>query len=61
MFLATIAFVVLFPNVVLWLPKMLLPESVGSYALSVNDHEILLETGRTWDDIVTLKERGTVL
>ena len=23
--------------------------------------EILLETGRTWDDIVTLKERGTVL
>ena len=30
-FLLTIAFVVLFPDVVLWLPKMLLPESVGCF------------------------------
>jgi len=30
-FLATIAFVVLMPEVVLWLPKLLLPESVGCF------------------------------
>ncbi len=30
-FLLTIAFVVLFPDVVLWLPKWLLPESVGCF------------------------------
>src|SRR5437773_6736930 len=30
-FLLTIAFCVLFPDVVLWLPKMLLPESVGCF------------------------------
>ncbi len=30
-FLLTIAFVVLFPDIVLWLPKMLLPESVGCF------------------------------
>jgi C4-dicarboxylate transporter, DctM subunit len=30
-FFLTIAFVVLFPDVVLWLPKMLLPESVGCF------------------------------
>ena len=30
-FLATIAFVVLFPQIVLWLPKVLLPESVGCF------------------------------
>ena len=30
-FIATIAFVVLFPDVVLWLPKALLPESVGCF------------------------------
>jgi C4-dicarboxylate transporter, DctM subunit len=30
-FLSTIAFVVLFPKVVLWLPKTLLPESVGCF------------------------------
>jgi C4-dicarboxylate transporter DctM subunit len=30
-FLLTIAFVVLFPEVVLWLPKTLLPESVGCF------------------------------
>jgi tripartite ATP-independent transporter DctM subunit len=30
-FIGTIAFVVLFPNIVLWLPKMLLPESVGCF------------------------------
>jgi hypothetical protein len=30
-FFATIAFVVLFPNVVLALPKWLLPESVGCF------------------------------
>src|SRR6476469_11077657 len=30
-FLATIAFTVLFPNVVLWLPKQFLPESVGCF------------------------------
>jgi C4-dicarboxylate transporter, DctM subunit len=30
-FLVTIAFCVLFPDVVLWLPKMLLPESVGCF------------------------------
>jgi C4-dicarboxylate transporter DctM subunit len=30
-FLATIAFVVLFPDVVLWLPKTLFPESVGCF------------------------------
>lgn len=30
-FLATIAFVVLFPDIVLWLPKQLLPESVGCF------------------------------
>jgi TRAP-type C4-dicarboxylate transport system permease large subunit len=30
-FLLTIAFCVQFPSVVLWLPKMLLPESVGCF------------------------------
>ena len=30
-FFLTIAFVVLFPNIVLWLPKLLLPESVGCF------------------------------
>src|SRR5262249_51915738 len=30
-FFATITFTVLFPNVVLWLPKQLLPESVGCF------------------------------
>jgi len=30
-FFATISFTVLFPNVVLWLPKQLLPESVGCF------------------------------
>jgi TRAP-type C4-dicarboxylate transport system permease large subunit len=30
-FLVTIAFCVQFPNVVLWLPKQLLPESVGCF------------------------------
>ena len=30
-FLLTIAFVVLFPDIVLWLPKWLLPESVGCF------------------------------
>ncbi len=30
-FLATIAFCVFFPDVVLWLPKLLLPESVGCF------------------------------
>jgi len=30
-FLLTIAFVVLFPDVVLWLPKQFLPESVGCF------------------------------
>jgi len=30
-FFLTIAFTVLFPDVVLWLPKMLLPESVGCF------------------------------
>src|SRR5437764_294741 len=30
-FLVTIAFTVLFPGVVLWLPKLLLPESVGCF------------------------------
>lgn len=30
-FFLTIAFVVLFPDIVLWLPKMLLPESVGCF------------------------------
>jgi C4-dicarboxylate transporter DctM subunit len=30
-FLLTIAFCVFFPEVVLWLPKMLLPESVGCF------------------------------
>ena len=30
-FLATIAFVVLFPDIVLWLPKTLFPESVGCF------------------------------
>lgn len=30
-FLLTIAFVVLFPDVVLYLPKLLLPESVGCF------------------------------
>ena len=30
-FFATIAFVVLFPEVVLWLPKQLIPESVGCF------------------------------
>jgi TRAP-type C4-dicarboxylate transport system permease large subunit len=30
-FLLTIAFCVLFPEVVLWLPKTLLPESVGCF------------------------------
>jgi C4-dicarboxylate transporter DctM subunit len=30
-FLLTIAFVVLFPDIVLWLPKRLLPESVGCF------------------------------
>jgi len=30
-FLLTIAFCVLFPDVVLWLPKWLLPESVGCF------------------------------
>ena len=30
-FFVTIAFVVLFPDIVLWLPKMLLPESVGCF------------------------------
>ena len=30
-FLLTIAFVVLFPEIVLWLPKQLLPESVGCF------------------------------
>jgi C4-dicarboxylate transporter DctM subunit len=31
MFLLTIAFTVLFPNVVLYLPKLLSPESVGCF------------------------------
>jgi TRAP-type C4-dicarboxylate transport system permease large subunit len=30
-FLLTIAFVVLFPDIVLWLPKQFLPESVGCF------------------------------
>ena len=30
-FFATIAFTVLFPDVVLWLPKKLLPQSVGCF------------------------------
>ena len=30
-FFATISFTVLFPNIVLWLPKQLLPESVGCF------------------------------
>jgi tripartite ATP-independent transporter DctM subunit len=30
-FLATIAFTVLFPDIVLWLPKVLFPESVGCF------------------------------
>ena len=30
-FFLTIAFTVVFPDVVLWLPKMLLPESVGCF------------------------------
>jgi TRAP-type C4-dicarboxylate transport system permease large subunit len=30
-FFATIAFVVVFPDVVLWLPKQFLPESVGCF------------------------------
>jgi TRAP-type C4-dicarboxylate transport system permease large subunit len=30
-FFATIAFVVLFPDIVLWLPKQFLPESVGCF------------------------------
>jgi hypothetical protein len=30
-FIVTIAFVVLFPDVVLYLPKLLLPESVGCF------------------------------
>jgi len=30
-FLLTIGFCVFFPDVVLWLPKMLLPESVGCF------------------------------
>jgi C4-dicarboxylate transporter, DctM subunit len=30
-FLATIAFCVFFPDIVLWLPKLLLPESVGCF------------------------------
>ena len=30
-FLITIGFVVLFPEIVLWLPKTLLPESVGCF------------------------------
>jgi TRAP-type C4-dicarboxylate transport system permease large subunit len=30
-FFATIAFVVVFPDIVLWLPKWLLPESVGCF------------------------------
>ena len=30
-FFATITFTVLFPNVVLWLPKQFLPESVGCF------------------------------
>jgi C4-dicarboxylate transporter, DctM subunit len=30
-FFLTIAFTVLFPDVVLWLPKMFLPESVGCF------------------------------
>ena len=30
-FLATIAFTVLFPDVVLWLPKQVFPESVGCF------------------------------
>jgi TRAP-type C4-dicarboxylate transport system permease large subunit len=30
-FLLTIAFVVAFPDIVLWLPKHLLPESVGCF------------------------------
>src|SRR4029079_18130025 len=30
-FFLTIAFVVLFPDIVLWLPKLLLPESVGCF------------------------------
>jgi C4-dicarboxylate transporter DctM subunit len=30
-FLITIAFTIYFPNVVLWLPKHVLPESVGCF------------------------------
>ena len=30
-FLATIGFCIFFPEVVLWLPKQLLPESVGCF------------------------------
>jgi TRAP-type C4-dicarboxylate transport system permease large subunit len=30
-FFATIAFTVMFPDIVLWLPKQLLPESVGCF------------------------------
>jgi TRAP-type C4-dicarboxylate transport system permease large subunit len=30
-FFATIAFVVAFPDIVLWLPKQFLPESVGCF------------------------------
>ena len=30
-FFATIAFCIFFPEVVLWLPKKLLPESVGCF------------------------------
>jgi hypothetical protein len=30
-FFATIAFTIFFPSVVLWLPKLMLPESVGCF------------------------------
>jgi C4-dicarboxylate transporter DctM subunit len=30
-FFATIAFTIFFPNVILWLPKLMFPESVGCF------------------------------
>jgi len=41
----TVAFTVLFPDVVLWLPKMLLPQSVGCFP-NPSGHEFPAPAGQ---------------
>ena len=43
MFLVTITFTIYFPKVVLWLPKQVIPESVGCFKAPARDGVYLSE------------------